>query len=111
MGERLRANQQAALEAALDAVGANHRAAAAGPSGAEATSADADSQPLEAALCAQAAAAVRRALGPTIRAQVRAGLARRAALLSDGAARERAGVVAVRLALHQLEQQATHSDA
>ena len=111
VGERLRTGEQAALEAALDAVGANHRAAV-GPSGAGAAvgPADADySQPLEAALCAQAAAAVRRALGPTIRAQVRAGVARRAALLSDGAARERAGVVAVRLAMHQLEQQAAEA--
>lgn len=110
VGERLRTGEQAALEAALDAVGANHRAAV-GPSGAGAAGpSDADySQPLETALCAQAAAAVRRALGPTIRAQVRAGLARRAALLSDGAARERAGVVAVRLAMHQLEQQAAEA--
>ena len=111
VGERLRSGEQAALEAALDVVGATHRAAV-GPSGAGAAvgPADADSsQPLEAALCAQAAAAVRRALGPTIRAQVRAGLARRAALLSDGAARERAGVVAVRLAMHELEQQAAEA--
>ena len=121
VGERLRTCEQTALEAALDAVGANHRAAAA-PRGAGAAVAGAaaaraaagpaaadSSQPLEAALCAQAAVAVRRALGPTIRAQVRASLARRAALLSDGTARERAGVVAVRLAMHELEQQAAEA--
>jgi len=121
VGERLRTGEQTALEAALDAVGANHRAALA-PRGAGAAAAGAaaagaaagpaaadSSQALEAALCAQAAVAVRRALGPTIRAQVRASLARRAALLSDGTARERAGVVAVRLAMHELEQQAAEA--